>query len=295
MKRYATPSFGTARVVIALAIGLLASLPAFAEWTHFPSCRLSPDGYFDGDSFDVITPQGVKTFRLFFTDCAETDTRLEERIQEQATYWKVTPEEVLKSGKEATEFSAKLLGEKDFEIYTYWQDAKGGSRKRYFAFIKIDGEKWLGEELVKAGLARAYGKQCTLPDGTSIRDYWARLNAAAEQAEAKGLGIFAGAGPANMADAAKLVDAEKSAKASAVTDADARVIVDVTKIYSVIAPIAAFGWEDEKLIGMLIAGSRIKFPEAASDSLVKAYIITPSGEKKRGKIRRADINRLQMN
>ena len=165
------------------------SAAAADVWTTYPECRLLDNPANDGDSFHVKAGRAEYVFRLYFVDCPETDRLIPERVREQAQYFGTTEEEVLRCGEQAREFTRQFLAQ-GFTVQTRKQDARGlSAKKRYFALVRAGGRD-LGEELVKRGLARAYGEGADLPDGRSERKVWSALNAAEKTARGMRFGAW---------------------------------------------------------------------------------------------------------
>lgn len=184
---------------IVLFIGSLVSSPCAAiakRWRVYENCMLIENPANDGDSFHVRYNRRRYIFRLYFVDCPESDNSVPERVAEQAAYWGITPQEVIRLGKEAAKFTEKFL-EKGFTAYSKLADAMGRSKKdRDYAVIRV-GDKDLGEELVRNGLARIHGQGIDLPDGTSERLMWWRLKSAEREAKANRRGAWALVGQAS--------------------------------------------------------------------------------------------------
>ncbi len=161
------------------------------EWTVFRDARLLEDRYFDGDSFHLKPARGAEgVFRLYFADCPETDLTLKDRIAEQAKVFGVPAPRIPEIGKQALEFTRQFLKD-GCTVHTKMEVAEGSSRMtRHFAFIEVKG-RWLHEALIEAGLARAYGKSIDLPDGTTIREHWNRLNGLQSGARKRHAGAWA--------------------------------------------------------------------------------------------------------
>jgi endonuclease YncB( thermonuclease family) len=153
--------------------------------------RYEEEKYSDGDSFRATRNTASYVFRLYYVDAPETDSRYPDRNQEQADYFGVSPELVVKGGKMAAEWLHDLLeAENGFTVYTRYANARGGSsQKRYYAMVKI-GDRWLSELLVENGLVRMHGVEAELPDGTSSRIYWARLRKLEREAKEAHRGIW---------------------------------------------------------------------------------------------------------
>lgn len=178
----------------ALAISLASATaqPVPPGWEKLENCRLAPDAYMDGDSFHVLHNGKNHIFRLYFVDCAETDASFPKRIQDQMEDFGLSSEAaVLQAGKQATEFTKKMLSG-PFTVLTKWEDARGNSKqKRYYAVI-LTGSKNLAVELAKTGWARAYGMPADYPNAAqskSFRESLRRFQATAIRGK---LGAFAG-------------------------------------------------------------------------------------------------------
>jgi endonuclease YncB( thermonuclease family) len=135
--------------------------------------------------------------RLYYVDACESTDKpdyMMERLQEQAKYFGCTPGDALAAGKEATELVKKWL-EKPCTVYTHWSVALGRSRlPRYYAVIKTDDGKDIAEELIKAGLARVYGKALANPSGEKAAENTERLKALEDTAKKANAGLWVKAG-----------------------------------------------------------------------------------------------------
>src|SRR5438094_8439491 len=128
----------------------------------------------DGDSFHVSVEGHEYIFRLYFVDAPETSAEFRDRVEEQATYFGVTVDQVLQVGELAKEFTREKLTD-SFFVRTCWEDAGGRSRmQRFYAFVQTrTGD--LGEQLVENGLARAH-LATAKPEGlTSAAAEWKHL------------------------------------------------------------------------------------------------------------------------
>ncbi len=128
----------------------------------------------DGDSFHVSVEGHEYIFRLYFVDAPETSAEFGDRVEEQATYFGVTVDQVLQVGELAKEFTREKLAD-SFFVRTCWEDAGGRSRmQRFYAFVQTrTGD--LGEQLVENGLARAH-LATAKPEGlTSAAAEWKNL------------------------------------------------------------------------------------------------------------------------
>lgn len=181
--------------MIALAVVLATSVQAAekkvpAKWVTLPNCRFMTEETRDGDSFHVLTSDRRQfIFRLYFVDAPESDASIKERVREQAEYFGVSEDEVLKAGEAAKKFTAEWL-KKPFTVVTRWQNAQGRSRlPRYYAQIDLSGRD-LGEALVSSGWGRAKGTVAILPDGKPAKEHMAKLKQLETDAKTKRLGLW---------------------------------------------------------------------------------------------------------
>ena len=184
-------------VVSALLLGSVFASGAAAaknppsKWETIGGCRFMTEEYRDGDSFHVMTPdQRQFNFRLYFADAPETDKSIKARVNEQAEYFGVSQDEVLKAGESAKKFAADWL-KTGCAVTTRWENAQGRGRlPRYYAQVNVNSHD-LGELLVSYGWARAKGKPAILPDGKPAKEYMAKLKKLEAEAKEKRLGIWA--------------------------------------------------------------------------------------------------------
>lgn len=187
---------------------LLFCLPVFAQkpLKTFPSCQYRASAWSDGDSFEVVPPNGKAfTVRLYGADCIEwhvSDTTLSRRLRAQRSYFGITdidPDPQIAAimakdfGKNASELVQQLLSE-PFTVYTAEADARGGSTvKRVYAFVVTHEGKDLAEELVRLGLARAFGVNRATYHSPALTadEYKARLHDLELQAAMSKRGIWA--------------------------------------------------------------------------------------------------------
>jgi endonuclease YncB( thermonuclease family) len=155
------------------------------QWQKLTDCRFVDHPANDGDSFHTVWQGQDYIFRLYFVDTAETDKSLKDRIAEQAAYWGITPEQTVALGKRAVTFTREHLAKNGpLTVQTRWRDALGRSKQgRVYALVTDARGRDLGELLVSQGLARIFGMNTNLPDGSDSRVYTARLRKA--EAEAK--------------------------------------------------------------------------------------------------------------
>jgi len=166
------------------------SATAATGWRELDGVRFDGERYSDGDSFHAERKNRTYIFRLYFVDTPETDQRYPDRLKAQAAYFGVTVEQVVAGGGEAAAFVKELLKDKTFEVHTRYENARGSSdRKRYFAMVKV-GDRWLSELLVERGVARIYGFNRELPDGTSARAHLSRLRKLEKEAKEAHRGLW---------------------------------------------------------------------------------------------------------
>lgn len=172
----------------------------------YRNCVLQATAWADGDSFQVKPPGGEAfTVRLYGADCMEwhiADTTDSRRLRHQRSYFGIThvdpdPQraaEIAKSfGEKAAQEVARLL-EKPFTVHTAEADARGDSNfKRVYAFVVTADGKDLSVELVRLGLARAFGVNRETYDSPprSAKEYAAALSDLELQAAMNKRGIWA--------------------------------------------------------------------------------------------------------
>lgn len=170
-----------------LLLALLACAAQAREWERWEGCRLATRQYYDGDSFHVSKGGKDKIFRLYAVDTAETSDAHPERVREQQDFFRADESEIFAAGKEATEFTRRLL-QKPFTVETQWVDAKGSGRdQRYFAKITLSDGSDLAVRLAEAGLARSHGMREGLTGA-----YLAQVDRAQAEARRKRLGLWGG-------------------------------------------------------------------------------------------------------
>lgn len=197
------------RIALSLAFFFACLLHASAAPAKplliFENCSLDdhPE-WADGDSFQIKTATGVEhTIRLYGVDCMEwhvNDESDSRRLRAQRRYFGITeavpkaekPEEFAKAfGKTAAEKTRDLL-QKPFTVYTRLADARGdGKHKRIYAFIKCADGSDLASELVRAGLARAFGVNADGPGEQTAEEFAEALDDLELQAATQKMGIWA--------------------------------------------------------------------------------------------------------
>jgi endonuclease YncB( thermonuclease family) len=171
------------RLLAAVALLSAASAPAEGRWRAYENAALIPHPFNDGDSFHVMIKGREHVFRLYFVDAPETDASFPDRLADQAKYWHTDPKSALLLGAQAARFTTDFL-KSGFAVQTKDEDAKGrGEFPRRFALVRV-GDRDLAEALVEQGLARVYGEETDLPDGTPADKVWSRLYAAQRRAKA---------------------------------------------------------------------------------------------------------------
>ncbi|MFN0067086.1 MAG: helix-hairpin-helix domain-containing protein [Limisphaerales bacterium] len=158
-------------------------------WDRLANCRLLPDRHFDGDSFYVEHDGRQFLFRLYFADACETDARYSDRIGDQAAYFSIGTNDVLRLGELARDFTGRRL-DKPFTVITRWQNARGqGSLPRAYAIVLSGGEN-LSRLLVEAGLARIQQPYANWPDSPRSARFLAELKAVELEAKVAGRGAW---------------------------------------------------------------------------------------------------------
>lgn len=157
----------------------------------------------DGDSF-LVTAGGVRHhLRLYYADCPESRATQDadfKRVREQRRYFGLTNEtRVIDYGRQASAFSRQALA-RPFVFYTAFVNALGRSPdKRYYAFIRTADGQDLAEQLVRAGLARAYGMGRETPSGQPQGEYKAWMGDLEAAAMMKRRGVWADSDPDQIA------------------------------------------------------------------------------------------------
>ncbi len=162
-----------------LVLLLLIQTGVPSAFSHSPWVTLQGGHYLvkrpnDGDSFHISVQGREYIFRLYFIDAPETTAEFRDRVEEQAIFFGVKPDQVLQVGELAKRFVREKLSE-PFLVRTCWEDAGGRSRmQRFYAFVQTrTGD--LGEQLVEDGLARIHAGTAK-PEGlTSAAAEWRKL------------------------------------------------------------------------------------------------------------------------
>jgi DNA uptake protein ComE-like DNA-binding protein len=196
------------RIALSLAMFFTCLLPASAApkpLVKLEKCIFVETDWADGDSFQIKKSDGkLMTIRLYAVDCLETgdmDATDARRLRDQRRYFGITevkgdaPDQdpVLFAkgyGSMATRFTADQL-KRPFTVLTRMQKALGdGKHERFYAFVETADKKDLATELVRTGLARAYGVSADGPKGRSRERYKEILADIELQAAKRGEGIW---------------------------------------------------------------------------------------------------------
>lgn len=257
-----------------------------ARWRVYENAVLKPDDANDGDSFHVRYKNREYVFRLYYVDAPETDLSFPERVQEQARYWGVSEQEVLRLGDKASKFTRKWLQQGPFTVYSMLQDARGRSqKKRYYAVVRR-GEDDLGLALVRQGLARIHGLQPDLPDGTRATIMYWRLRSAEKSARAEKLGGWAEGLERGDASRPKMVVLEP---VRAVPPRPAQPEL-AEQALTLSRPLDVYSLRNPGVrVGVLQPGARVKVVEALPGGMVRIRFIVGEGRAYEAQCRRAEL------
>jgi len=173
--------------------------------TQYPNCEYIESKWNDGDSFSVrLTDGQTITARLYEVDAIETNinnTTDARRLRAQRRYFGISDfgatsdesiQKAIDLGELATAFTRDALLDKPFTIYTSHADARGGANnKRIYTFIETSEGKSLAAELVRNGLARAYGVYRQSPTGLHFEEARERFGDLELRAAGSRRGIWA--------------------------------------------------------------------------------------------------------
>jgi endonuclease YncB( thermonuclease family) len=95
------------------------------KWEVLEGCRLVPNSPVDGDSFRILHKGREYGVRLYFVDAPETESVLEERALDQATYFGIAIKDVPRAGQLAARFTREKLSGREFIVQTRWQNGMG--------------------------------------------------------------------------------------------------------------------------------------------------------------------------
>jgi len=159
------------------------------DWVVLENCRLITNPANDGDSFHVSAGAKEYLFRLYLVDAPETDARNPGRLIEQGKYFGITVPQAIDVGQAAKEFTRQKLSE-PFTVFTHMSDAMGQSRlERFYAFVQTN-EGDLSEQLVRNGLARAYGFKAAPPGLRTSREELVKLQQLEDLAKQERIGAW---------------------------------------------------------------------------------------------------------
>ena len=159
------------------------------NWIVLKDCRLIGNPANDGDSFHVSAGDKEYLFRLYFVDAPETDAMIPGRLVEQGKYFGITVPQAIEVGRAAKEFTEEELSQ-PFTVFTHMADAMGSSRiPRVYAFVQTN-EGDLGEQLVRNGLARAYGFKAATPGSKNSRIEVEKLQQFEDEAKQDKIGAW---------------------------------------------------------------------------------------------------------
>ena len=155
-----------AALVVVFFCVAIVNLGARSDWIVLENCRLILNPANDGDSFHASAGKEEYIFRLSLVDAPETEGMEPRRLIEQAKHFEITVPQAIEVGEAAKAFTREKLAE-PFTVFTRRSDAMGRSKiERLYAFVRTK-EGDLGEQLVRNGLARAYGAK-VIPPGLSV-------------------------------------------------------------------------------------------------------------------------------
>jgi endonuclease YncB( thermonuclease family) len=269
------------RILPLLGMALLISAPPClaSKWRTFENCTLVPNESNDGDSFHVKVKRREYIFRLYFADTPETDMSFPDRVAEQADYWGIGQKAAVRLGHQAANFTRKFLAD-GFTVYTKMDDARGRSDKERFYAIVMVGEKNLSEELVRNGLARIFGQDTDLPDGTRSTPFWWRLKTAEREAKKNRLGAFSPDIEAASAEEATNQIAPPPLAAPILAERDV-VLAYTIPVFSMKEPF--------QQIGNLQRGAQVRVLGAESASMVRIRFTGAEGRIFEAQCRRVDL------
>ena len=196
--------FRCIRLPLIIGAGILSCIQAGAvELQSFAEVTYQPTEWSDGDSFQVKFADGAThTIRLYGADCIEwhvTDESDARRLRAQRSYFGISEYqdsakasiELAKSQGAAAAKALDVLLAEPFTVYTSFADGRGDERyQRIYAFVQTANGQDLATELVRRGLARAFGVYRSTPDGASRTEYIESLKDTELVAARKGVGVW---------------------------------------------------------------------------------------------------------
>lgn len=196
----ARPAAARKRRVLSCLLGLalcptpllLAQQKSAEEWEVLENCRLltNATAVLDGDNFHVRHDGREYIFRLYFVDAPESDATLKDRIEDQAAYFGISPTDIPRAGRLASQFTRETLSGGNFTVITRWRNAAGRSTlARFYAVVLVNGKN-LAEELVAHGHARIFGMRANWPDGPRSTTFINKLKNLELSAREKKRGVW---------------------------------------------------------------------------------------------------------
>jgi competence protein ComEA len=191
------PTLRIATFVFLAAFATAATIKAANPLQQFDNCTLEAADWSDGDSFPVKLPNGeTVTVRLYGVDCLEMhldgDESNARRLRDQRRWFGIADIQRAKSVGEAARTRVGNILAKPFTVLTTFADARGDPRyKRVYGFVTTASGLDLAEQLVKSGMARAYGVYRERPDGTTAAEWREHLRDLELLAARNGAGAWA--------------------------------------------------------------------------------------------------------
>ena len=190
--------------VILLLAGFVALPLSAAELVRIKNVTLMDADMNDGDSFKVHAEDRELHLRLYYVDCPETTFNGKSelyRIREQQYHFGLEdPHDVVRFGKQATEYVKQLLS-RPFTVYTSYAQAPGRSASgRFYAFIETQDGHDLAALLIEQGLARIHGKTRPGPDGAASDGVLEQLQSLRTIALLNRAGIWQSTKPRTLAE-----------------------------------------------------------------------------------------------
>ena len=190
--------------VILFLAGFVALPLAAAELVKIENVTLMEADLNDGDSFKVYAEDRELHLRLYYVDCPETTFNGKSglyRIREQQYHFGLEdPHDVVRFGKQATEYVKQLLSH-PFTVYTSYAQAPGRSASgRFYAFIETQDGSDLAALLIERGLARIHGSTRPGPDGAPSDEVLEQLHSLRTIALLNRAGIWQSTKPQTLAE-----------------------------------------------------------------------------------------------
>ncbi len=184
------------RIIGIVLLAFTALSTAADPLRQFDDCTLEIASWSDGDSFPVKLPTGkTVTIRLYGVDCIEMHLEGDEsnarRLRDQRRWFRIADINLAKSAGEAARAEVGKFLAEPFTVHTAFADARGDARyQRVYGFVTTSAGFDLSEELVKRGLARAFGVVRERPDGNTAAEWRDHLRDLELTAARKGVGAW---------------------------------------------------------------------------------------------------------